>query len=113
MDGRTKLKGVFTRFIAWSKEMKEKYEEMSDLFESFLQTQTFELFVIGIQSSKEFEPIKNICKQADEEEVCKNLRNYIDTIVEEMDIETKFEEKDILRLIKYLRLFGDVANNGV
>jgi predicted RNA-binding protein Jag len=113
MDSRTKLKGVFTRFIAWSKEMKEKYEEMSDLFESFLQTQTFELFVIGIQSSKEFEPIKNITKQADEEVVCAEIREYIDTMVKEMDIETDFEEKDILRLIKYLRLFGDIANNGV
>jgi hypothetical protein len=113
MDNRTKLKGVFTRFIAWSTEMKEKYEEMSDLFESFLQTSTFELFVIGIQTSKEFEPIKNICKKADEEEVCADIRKYIEIMVKEMEIETQFEEKDILRLIKYLRLFGDVGLRGV
>ena len=33
--------------------------------------------------------------------------------MKELNVATEIEEKDQLRLIKYLRLFADIANNGV
>jgi hypothetical protein len=113
MDTRTKLKGVFTRFISWAAEKRTEYPEMKDLFDSFLQTANFELFCYGIQSSSDFQPIKEICKKADEDEVNRDIRTFIKDKMEELEVEQEIDEKDIMRLIKYLRLFGDIANNGL
>ena len=33
--------------------------------------------------------------------------------MEELLVTTDIDEKDEARLVKYLRLFGDIANNGV
>ena len=67
MNSRDKLKGVFDRFIIWSKDCKVKYPELDELFDSFLQTTNFNVFVLGITTSGEFEPVREIYKNADEE----------------------------------------------
>ena len=113
MNAREKLKGVFERFIIWSKDCKQKYTELDELFDSFLQTTTFSLFVIGITTSEEFEEPRQICKNADEDYQQENLKLFIDKKMKELNVTTEIEEKDQLRLIKYLRLFADIANNGV
>ena len=41
--------------------------ELDSYFDSFLQTTNFNVFVLGITTSGEFEPVREICKNADEE----------------------------------------------
>ena len=113
MNSRDKLKGVFDRFIIWSKDCKIKYKELEELFDSFLQTTNFNVFVLGITTSEEFEPIREICKHADENYQTEEIKIFIKIKMEELLVTTDIDEKDELRLVKYLRLFGDIANNGV
>ena len=113
MNSRDKLKGVFDRFIIWAKDSKIKYPELDELFDSFLQTTNFNVFVLGITTSPEFEPIREICKNADEEFQTEEIKKFINIKMEELLVTTDIDEKDEARLVKYLRLFGDIANNGI
>ena len=113
MNSRDKLKAVFDRFIIWSKDCKIKYKELEELFDSFLQTTNFNVFVLGITTSEEFEPIREICKNADENYQTEEIKKFIKIKMEELLVTTDIDEKDEARLVKYLRLFGDIANNGV
>ena len=113
MNSRDKLKGVFDRFIIWSKDCKIKYPELNELFDSFLQTTNFNVFVIGITTSEEFQPVREICKNADEEFQTEDIIFIIKIKKEELLVTTDFDPRDEARLVKYLRLFGDIANNGV
>ena len=113
MNAREKLKGVFERFIIWSKDSKQKYPELDELFSSFLQTTSFNVFVIGITTSEEFTPVREICRNADEEYQVELLKVFISEKMKELNVTTEIDSKDEARLIKYLRLFGDIANNGV
>ena len=113
MNSRDKLKSTFDRFIIWGKDCKIKYPELEELFDSFLQTTNFNLFVIGITTSEEFEPIREICKNADEDFQNIEIKKFIEIKMEELLVTTDFDPKDEARLVKYLRLFGDIANNGV
>ena len=113
MNSRDKLKGVFDRFIIWSKDCKLKYVELNELFDSFLQTTSFSMFVLGITTSPEFEPIRQICKHADEDFQTEQVKKFINIKMEELLVTTDIDEKDELRLVKYLRLFGDIAIRGI
>ena len=113
MNSRDKLKGVFDRFIIWAKDSKIKYPELEELFDSFLQTTNFNVFVLGITTSEEFEPIREICKNADEEYQNQEIKKFIEIKKEELLVTTDFDPKDEARLVKYLRLFGDISNYGV
>ena len=113
MNAREKLKGVFERFIIWSKDSKQKYPELDELFSSFLQTTSFNVFVIGITTSEDFQPVREICRNADEEYQVEHLKVFISEKMKELNVTTEIDPKDEARLIKYLRLFGDIANNGV
>ena len=113
MNSRDKLQGVFNRFIIWSKDCKNKYPELDELFDSFLKTTNFNLFVLGITTSEEFEPIREICKNADEEYQTEEIKKFINIKMEELLVTTDFDPKDLARCVKYLTLFGDIANNGV
>ena len=88
MNNRDKLRGVFERFIIWSKECKSKYSELDELFESFLQTTNFNLFVLGITTSEEFEPIREICKNADEDFQNQEIKKFIKNKPEELEVTT-------------------------
>ena len=113
MNSRDKLKGVFDRFIIWSKDCKSKYKELEELFDSFLQTTNFNVFVIGITTSPDFEPIREICKNADEEFQTEEIKKFINIKMEELLVTTDIDEKDEARLVKYLRLFGDISIRGI
>ena len=113
MNSRDKLQAVFDRFIIWAKDSKIKYPELDELFDSFLKTTSFNLFVIGITTSDDFEPIRDICQHADDEYQNIEIKKFIKIKMEEMLITTELDPKDEARLVKYLRLFGDIANNGV
>ena len=113
MNSRDKLQGVFDRFIIWSKDCKSKYPELDELFDSFLKTTNFNVFVLGITTSEEFEPIREICKNADEDFQTEEIKIFIKIKMEEMLITTEIDPKDEARLVKYLRLFGDISLRGV
>ena len=113
MNSRDKLKGVFDRFIIWAKDSKIKYPELDELFDSFLQTTNFNVFVLGITTSDEFEPIRQISLNADEEFQTEEIKKFIKIKMEELLVTIEIDEKDQARLVKYLRLFGDIANNGL
>ena len=113
MNSRDKLQGVFNRFIIWSKDCKSKYPELDELFDSFLKTTNFNVFILGITTSDEFEPIRQITKNADEDYQTEEIKKFINIKMEELLVTTDIDEKDLARLVKYLRLFGDIANNGV
>ena len=113
MNSRDKLQGVFNRFIIWSKDCKSKYPELDELFDSFLKTTNFNVFVLGITTSEEFEPIREICKNADEDFQTEEIKKFINIKMEELLVTTDIDEKDEARLVKYLRLFGDISNYGV
>ena len=113
MNSRDKLQGVFNRFIIWSKDCKSKYPELDELFSGFLQTTNFNVFVLGITTSPEFEPIREICKNADEDFQTEEIKKFINIKMEELLVTTDIDEKDEARLVKYLRLFGDISNYGV
>ena len=113
MNSRDKLKGVFDRFIIWSKDCKSKYPELDELFDSFLKTTNFNVFILGITTSDEFEPIRQITKNADEEYQTEEIKKFIKIKMEELLVTIDIDPKDEARLVKYLRLFGDIANNGV
>ena len=113
MNAREKLKGVFERFIIWSKDCKQKYTELDELFDSFLQTSSFNVFVIAITTSEDFQPVREICRNADEEYQVQNIKIFISEKMKELNVTTEIDPKDEARLVKYLRLLGDIANNGV
>ena len=113
MNSRDKLQGVFNRFIIWSKDCKSKYPELDELFDSFLKTTNFNLFVIGITTSDDFEPIRQICKHADEDFQTEEINFFIKIKMEELLVTTDIDEKDEARLVKYLRLFGDISIRGI
>ena len=113
MNSRDKLKGVFDRFIIWAKDSRLKYPELDDFFKGFLQTKNFNLFVLAITTSPEIEPIREICKNADEQYQTQEIKKIINIKMEELLVTTDIDEKDEARLVNYLRLFGDIANNGV
>ena len=113
MNSRDKLQGVFNRFIIWAKDSKLKYPELEELFDSFLKTTNFNVFVLGITTSPEFEPIREICKNADEDFQTEEIKKFINIKMEELLVTTEIDPKDEARLVKYLTLFGDIANNGV
>jgi hypothetical protein len=113
MNSRDKLQGVFNRFIIWSKDCKSKYPELDELFDSFLKTTNFNVFVLGITTSPEFEPIREICKHADEEYQSEQIKKFIKIKMEELLVTTDIDEKDEARLVKYLRLFGDISIRGI
>ena len=113
MNSRDKLKGVFDRFIIWSKDCKVKYPELDSYFDSFLQTKNFNLFVLGITTSEEFQPVREICQNADENYQTEEIKKFIKIKMEELLVTTEIDEKDEARLVKYLRLFGDISLHGV
>ena len=113
MNSRDKLKGVFDRFIIWSKDSKIKYPELDSYFDSFLQTTNFNLFVLGITTSEEFQPVREICQNADENYQTEEIKKFIKIKMEELLVTTEIDEKDEARLVKYLRLFGDISLHGV
>ena len=113
MNSRDELKAVFDRFIIWAKDSKIKYPELDSLFDSFLKTTNFNVFVIGITTSDDFEPIRQICKNADEDFQTEEIKIFIKIKMEEMLITTEIDPKDEARLVKYLRLFGDISLRGV
>jgi len=43
MDNKTKLKGVFTRFIEWAEEKKMEYLELQEIFDSMTVSSNFDL----------------------------------------------------------------------
>jgi hypothetical protein len=75
-------------------------------------TSNFDLFCIGLKNSPEFEPLKEICKQADEEKITSDIKQYIHKRMAENEI-YHIDEKDELRLIKYLTLFSDISLRGI
>jgi len=111
MDNKQKLKGVFERFIKWAEEKKTEYPELQELFDSLTVTSNFDLFCIGLKTSPQFEPLKEICKQADEEIVTSDIKQYIHKKMAENEI-YHIDDKDMARLIKYLRLFAEISLNG-
>ena len=94
MNSRDKLKGVFDRFIIWAKDSKIKYKELDDLFDSFIKTTNFNLFIIGITTSPEFEPIREICQNADEDFQTQEIKKFIKIKMEELLVTTIIDEKD-------------------
>jgi hypothetical protein len=113
MNSRDKLQGVFNRFIIWAKDSKIKYPELDSLFDSFLKTTNFNVFILGITTSDEFEPIREICKHADENYQTEQIKKFIKIKMEELLVTADIDEKDEARLVKYLRLFGDISIRGV
>jgi hypothetical protein len=83
------------------------------LFDSFLKTTNLNVFILGITTSEEFQPIREICKNADEDYQNQEIKFFIKIKMEEMLITTDIDEKDEARLVKYLRLFGDISLRGV
>ena len=112
MNNKQKLKSVFERFIKWAEEKKSEYPELQELFDSMTLTSNFDLFCIGLKNSPQFETLKEICKQADEENITSDIQQYIHKKMAENEI-YHIDNKDMARLIKYLRLFTDISLNGV
>ena len=108
MDNKQKLKGVFERFIKWAEEKKPEYPKLQELFDSMTVTSNFDFFCIGLKTSPQFEPLIEICKQADEENMTADIKQYIHEKMEENEI-YHIDDKDKARLIKYLRLFAEIS----
>ena len=111
MDTKQKLKAIFERFIQWGKECQTTYPELEELFLNLLITDNVDLFFMGIKNNPEFRPIKEICKQADEEKIISDIKAYLQEKMRENNI-TEIDPRDEARFIKYLRLFAEVSLYG-
>jgi hypothetical protein len=114
MDPQQKYQAMFKRFLAFAASAQEKYPELILILEPLTKVTNLNVFLLFFKSADESQELLQICKNADEE----YQSTQVDLVIEKMLLQhqldpSKFDPKDRSKLVKYLRVFSDLALNGI
>jgi hypothetical protein len=111
---RDKYDAMFKRFLAFAAESQMRYPELSALMEPLTKVSSLSVFLLFFKSADESAEILEICANADEEFQVAGVDGVVSKMLAEHELDPlKFDPKDRAKLVKYLRLFGDMSINGI
>lgn len=113
---QSQLTGVFDRMLIWAESLAKRNAQLETILKPFLMSPSFILFLIAIRSSPELSIICDVIKSSpsDEEKISLTVNNTLNNMLAINDLKINdLDEKDIMRIKKYLRLWPDVLTNGI
>ena len=114
MDSHQKYDALFVRFLQFSEDATLKYPELSSLLKPLTQVSNFKVFMLFFESDSNSHELIDVCRNPCEEHQTIQVNRIIGEMLLKYNLDPdKFDPKDRARLCKYLRLFADVAVNGI
>ena len=105
---------MFGRFLLFAADAVHKYPELSSLLEPLTAVSSFSVFMLFYQSDENSQELIRACRNPCEEHQTIQVDRIIGEMLVKFELDPeKFDAKDRVRLCKYLRLFSDVAINGI
>ena len=105
---------MFHRFLKFAAEAQERYAELRAILEPLTKISNLQVFLLFFKSADESQDLLEICKNADEEYQTTEVDRVVGLMLQNHNLDpTKFDFKDRAKLVKYLRVFSDLAINGI
>ena len=114
MDPAQKYNAMFQRFLKIAAEAQERYAELQSILKPLTKISNLQVFLLFFNSAEESQDLLEICKNADEEYQSTQVDRVVGLMLQNHNLDpTKFDPKDRAKLVKYLRVFSDLALNGI
>ena len=105
---------MFQRFLKFAAEAQEKYPELILILEPLTKVSNLQVFLLFFNSAPESQDLLKICKNADEEYQSTQVDRVVGLMLQNHNLEPdRFDPKDRAKRVKYLRVFSDLALNGI
>jgi len=114
MEPSQKYNAMFQRFQTFAAEAQERYAELRAILEPLTKISNLQVFLLFFKSSDESQDLLEICKNADEEYQTTEVDRVVGLMLQTHQLDAdRFDFKDRAKLVKYLRVFSDLALNGI
>jgi hypothetical protein len=114
MEPAQKYSSMYGRFLKFAAEAQEKYPELILILEPLTKISNLQVFLLFFNSAEDSQDLLEICKNADEEYQSTQVDRVVGQMLTKHNLEPeKFDSKDRAKLVKYLRVFSDLALNGI
>jgi hypothetical protein len=114
MDPAQKYNAMFQRFQTFAAEAQERYAELRAILEPLTKISNLQVFLLFFKSADESQDLLEICRNVDEDFQTTQVDRVVGQMLEKHNLEPeKFDFKDRAKLVKYLRVFSDLALNGI
>ena len=105
---------MYGRFLKFAAEAQEKYPELILILEPLTKISNLQVFLLFFKSADESQDLLEICRNADEEYQTTQVDRVVGQMLEKHNLDPdKFDLRDRSKLVKYLRVFSDLALNGI
>ena len=109
-----KYEQMFARFLQFAKDSQERYPELILILDPLTKVNRLSVFLLFYRSAPESQVLLDICRNSDEGYQTENVDRIIgDMLVQHQLDPAKFDARDRAKLCKYLRVFSDLALNGI
>jgi homospermidine synthase len=114
MDPAQKYSSMYGRFLKFAAEAQERYAELRAILEPLTKVSNLQVFLLFFKNAEESQDLLEICKNADEEYQTTEVDRVVGLMLQTHQLDAdRFDFKDRAKLVKYLRVFSDLALNGI
>jgi len=114
MEPQAKYEAMFGRFIKFASDAQEKYPELILILEPLTKVTNLSVFLMFYKTADDSQELLEICRSADEEYQTAQVDRVVGTMLDKHKLDpAKFDPRDRAKLVKYLRVFSDLALNGI
>ena len=105
---------MYCRFQTFAADAQERYPEIQSILKPLTQVSSLSVFLIFFKGAPESQNLLEICRNADEEYQTAEVDKVVEQMLAQHNLDAdKFDPKDRAKLVKYLRVFSDLALNGI
>ena len=109
-----RYEACFQRFLTFSADAVVKYPELELILGNLTKVTSFSVFILFFKSSSDSHELIDICRNADEEYQTTQVNRLIGVMLSDHELDPdRFDTRDRQKLVKYLRLFGEISLNGL